>query len=98
MRKLSLALPLLAAFLPLIGCGQNKQDTGTSNAKSKGIIGVSVLTLTNPFFKVIGDTITEDAGKLGYEVVVVSGDDVARQRNQVKDFLVKKARAIVLCP
>ena len=36
---------------------------------------------------------------LGYEVVVVSGDmDVAKQRNQVKDFLVKKARAIVLCP
>jgi ribose transport system substrate-binding protein len=98
MRKLSLLLPLLAAIIPLIGCGQNKQDAGTSNTKSKGIIGVSVLTLTNPFFKVIGDTITEDARKLGYEVVVVSGDDVARQRNQVKDFLVKKARAIVLCP
>ena len=34
----------------------------------KGTIGVSVLTLTNPFFKVIGDTITEEARKRGYDV------------------------------
>ncbi len=68
-------------------------------AQSKGTIGVSVLTLTNPFFKVIGDSITEEARKHGYETVVVSGDfDVAKQQNQVKDFIVKKVAAIVLCP
>jgi ribose transport system substrate-binding protein len=65
----------------------------------KGTIGVSVLTLTNPFFKVIGDSITEEAGKHGYDVIVTSGEfDVARQQNQVKDFIVKKVAAIVLCP
>jgi ribose transport system substrate-binding protein len=58
-----------------------------------------VLTLTNPFFKVIGDTITAEGRKQGYEVIVTSGEfDVARQQNQVKDFIVKKVAAIVLCP
>jgi ribose transport system substrate-binding protein len=69
------------------------------SAGSKGTIGVSVLTLTNPFFKVIADTITEEARQQGYAVNVVSGEfDVARQQNQVKDFIVAKACAIVLCP
>jgi ribose transport system substrate-binding protein len=66
---------------------------------SKGTIGVSVLTLTNPFFKVIGDTIAEEGRKRGYDVIVTSGEfDVAKQQNQVKDFIVKKVVAIVLCP
>jgi ribose transport system substrate-binding protein len=69
------------------------------HAKSKGTIGVSVLTLTNPFFKVIADAITDEARKNGYDVSVVSGEfDVARQQNQVKDFIVGKVSAIVLCP
>ncbi|NDH06257.1 sugar ABC transporter substrate-binding protein, partial [bacterium] len=90
-----------------IGCGGNSSSPVKSNTdknakastKSKGIIGVSVLTLTNPFFKVIGDTIKEKGEKAGYAVEVVSGEfDVARQQSQVKDFLVKKVSAIVLCP
>ena len=66
---------------------------------SKGTIGVSLLTLTNPFFKEIGDNISRVAAKQGYSVVVVSGDfDVAKQQNQIKDFIVKKVSAIVLSP
>jgi ribose transport system substrate-binding protein len=66
---------------------------------SKGLIGVSVLTLTNPFFKVIGDSLTAEAKKHGYEVSVVSGEfDVAKQQDQVKDFIVRKCAAIVLTP
>ena len=66
---------------------------------ARGTIGVSVLTLTNPFFKVIADTITAEASKHGFEVIVVSGEfDVAKQQHQVKDFLVKRVDAIVLCP
>jgi len=65
----------------------------------RGTIGVSLLTLDNPFFKVIGDNITSEGAKHGYETVVVSADkDVAKQGNQVKDFIVKKVAAIVLSP
>ena len=68
-------------------------------AKQKKTIGVSVLALTNPFFKVIVDNMTEEAKKNGWDVLAVSGDfDVAKQQNQVKDFIVKKVDAIVLCP
>lgn len=67
--------------------------------KAGGTIGVSLLTLNNPFFKEIADSMTAEAAKKGYKVVAVSGDfDVARQQNQVKDFIVKKVSAIVLCP
>ncbi len=59
-----------------------------------GTIGVSLLTLDNPFFKVIGDNITAEGRKHGYETIVVSGDkDVAKQGNQIKDFIVKNVSA-----
>ena len=68
-------------------------------AAKKGMIGVSLLALDNPFFKVIGDTITAEGATRGYDAIVVSADkDVARQGNQIKDFIVKKVAAIVLSP
>jgi ribose transport system substrate-binding protein len=83
-----------AALLFLIpGCGKKPE------APKRGAIGLSVLTLTNPFFKEIADNMTKEAAKHGYEVTVVSGEfDVARQQNQVKDFIVRKVAAIVLTP
>jgi ribose transport system substrate-binding protein len=95
---LSLVLFLFAA------CQQSNPPAPAANsnpspAKPRGTIGLSVLTLTNPFFKEIGDTMKEEAAKHGYDVQVVSGEfDVARQQNQVNDFIVRKVAAIVLTP
>jgi ribose transport system substrate-binding protein len=62
-------------------------------------IGLSVLTMTNPFFKEIADNLTEEAARHGYNVIVVSGEfDPGRQDKQVKDFLIRRVDAIVLCP
>jgi ribose transport system substrate-binding protein len=73
--------------------------SGSPRQELKGTIGLSVLTLTNPFFKEIADNMTAEAAQHGYEVLVVSGDfDVAKQQNQIKDFIVRKVAAIVLCP
>lgn len=85
------------------GCGNQpaatKPDPKAGGAKTKGTIGLSVLTMTNPFFKVIADNLTDEAKKHGYDVIAVSGDfDVAKQQNQIEDFIVKKVSAIVLCP
>jgi DNA-binding LacI/PurR family transcriptional regulator len=99
----------LAAILPFFtGCNRHESNSGpAANASGsrqnetpkRGMIGLSVLTLTNPFFKQIADSMTEEARKAGFEVSVVSGEfDVARQQNQIKDFIVRKAAAIVLCP
>ncbi len=97
-----LLITLLACTVALLtGCDKPAGTTGsqTPETKSKGTIGVSLLTLDNPFFKVIGDNITAEGKKRGYEAIVVSGDkDVAKQSNQIKDFIVKKVSAIVLSP
>ncbi len=89
---LSLACGLLAA------CSKPGANLPTQPA-SQGTIGISMLTLDNPFFKVIGDTIAAEGKKQGYDSILVSGEkDVAKQSNQVKDFIVKKVAAIVLSP
>jgi ribose transport system substrate-binding protein len=88
----------LFAVVVVTGCSGEAGPQSAVNA-SRGTIGVSLLNLNNPFFKVIGDTITAEAQKQGYQTVVVSADeDPARQANQVKDFLVRKVAAIVLSP
>lgn len=87
-------LPLVIGAILLSGC--SGEDT---QSDSKGVIAISVLSTSNPYFNVIIDSLTEEANKHGYEVLATSGEfDVARQQNQVKDFIVKQVTAMVLCP
>lgn len=112
-RAESVRSPLCLCLLLLAGCAEQasvKHDSSSATASSSDaaapagegrvkVIGFSALTLTNPFFKVIADHMTEEAAKHGYEVVVVSGDqDVRKQSDQVDDFIVKGVSAIVLNP
>ena len=81
----------------VVGC--STQTNRSHRDAPRGVIGVSLLTLENPFFKVIGDTIVEEGLQEGYKTFLVSADrDAAKQGNQVKDFLVNKVAAIVLSP
>ena len=95
-------LALLVGMIAIqSGCNTavNTESAQPTGAEKIGTIGVSLLTLDNPFFKVIGDTITAEGSQRGYETIVLSGDkDVAKQSNQIKDFIVKKVSAIVLSP
>jgi ribose transport system substrate-binding protein len=72
------------------------QEGGAGGEK---VIGVSLLTLDNPFFKVIGDHITSEGKKHGYKTVVLSADkDSPKQHSQMKEFIVQKVSAIVISP
>jgi ribose transport system substrate-binding protein len=88
--------------LAFMGCGEGGTvDTSEGNQgdESKGTIGISVLTLGNPFFNVIAEGVKEEAAKHGYDVVVVDGDrDVQKQANQIDDFITKGVAAIILNP
>jgi ribose transport system substrate-binding protein len=84
---------VVTALLPALisGCHAETQP--------KKLIGVSVLTLTHPFFIEITKSLKEEAARHGYDVLLVSGEfDVAKQDKQLKDFLVKRVDAIVLSP
>ena len=100
--KTHLRFILLAGALGVFAaCTKPTPPTGPGAAggEPRGTIGVSLLTLDNPFFKVLGDSVRAEASKRGYKALVVSGDkDVAKQSNQIKDFIVKKVSAIVLSP
>jgi ribose transport system substrate-binding protein len=91
---LRLAAAALAGLLACCGGGGKEGGKGR-----RGTIAVSLLTLENPFFKIIGDHLEAEAKARGFETLVVSADkDMAKQGNQVKDFIVKKVDAIVLSP
>lgn len=93
--KLSLLAFLLLAVLA--ACGK-KEDAGKTS-EAKPVIGVSLLTMANPFFIEMGNAIKNEAEKHGYEVIITAGEfDPAKQQNQVSDFIVKKVAAILLCP
>lgn len=94
-----LTIGLLAATLLLPVACQPAAASRGSGRPPRGTIGVSLLALDNPFFKVIGDTIAAEGKKQGFDTILVSAEkDVARQGNQIKDFIVAKVAAIVLSP
>ena len=92
---------IFLSFLLLVNCGGggNESKSDETKSPSNGTIGVSVLTLGNPFFSVIAENITSEAAKHGYDVIVVDGNrNVQKQANQIDDFLTRGVSAIVLNP
>ena len=65
----------------------------------QGTIAYSPLTLSNPFFKVIGDHIKAEAMKHGYDTLMLDpNEDVKTQSDQIDDFISKQVSAIILVP
>mgnify|MGYP001221481898 CR=1 FL=1 len=88
-----------AIAFTLFLCGACERAGKTAAAPTNGIIAVSLLTLDNPHFRQIGESIRAEGLACGYDVRVVSGDfDVGKQSEQVKTFIAQKVRAIVLSP
>lgn len=99
---------LTCAALFLLGCAPKAPEEPMAPVESpaeppppaaNGTVGISVLSMENPFFKVIADSLKAELATKGYDLVAVSGDfDVAKQQHQIQDFIVQKVAAIVLCP
>lgn len=80
------------------GAGPNAGE-GSDGAVARGTIGFSAMTLKNPFFKIIADSLTAEAAMHGFEVVVTDAErDVNRQSQQIDNFLASGVAAIVLNP
>ena len=62
-------------------------------------VGVTLLTMTHPFFQNLAKGLEEEGAKHGMTVTVTSAEfDIARQRNQIADFIVQGVDAIVMSP
>ncbi len=102
MKRITQLLGIAALTLTFVGCSSNTdtpENSGTSSTEKKGVIAYSPLTLSNPFFKVIGDNIKAEAEKHGYETLMVDPDmDVKKQSDQMDDFISQGVTAIILVP
>ena len=93
---------LIAFLLMLTAFGCRQADDSAGNDGEDGpiaTIGVTVLTMTHPFFLDLVDELKQEAARQNVEVILTSGEfDIARQQNQVADFIVQHVDAIILCP
>lgn len=78
---------------------QNEKAGNASPNERGTTIGVTVLTMTHPFFLDLVDELKAEAARHNITVQLVSSEfDVARQKDQVSDFIVQGVDAIILCP
>ncbi len=97
MRKLFIVLICLLILVPIVFLGCSKKEA--SSSKSKITIGVSLLTRTHPFYQDLEAGLKLAAEENGYELLVTAGEfDVAKQRDQIADFIVRKVNAIIISP
>lgn len=104
--KLRALAAVLAAFALLAaGCSGEKADkeadstNDTAHADARLTIGVSLLTRTHPFYQDLETGLAEAAEEAGFELLITAGEfDVARQKDQIHDFIVKGVNAIVVSP
>lgn len=102
MKKTAAAILILAfSAILIVNCGKKKQsDTAQNGAESKGlVIGVSLLTRTHPFYQDLESGLQEAADRYGYSLIINAGEfDVAKQKDQIQDFIVRKVNAIIVSP
>jgi len=71
----------------------------SAEQKVTATVGVSLLTRTHPFYQEMERGMTEEAKKHSIELLISAGEfDVARQKDQIADYIVKNVDAIVVCP
>ena len=88
-----------AILLSACGGGSDSPRTDAGNAKKSLTIGVSLLTRTHPFYQDLEAGLSEAATAAGYQLIVTAGEfDVARQKDQLQEFIVRKVDAIIVAP
>lgn len=86
-------------FLAACGGGSDSPRTNMDTAKSSMTIGVSLLTRTHPFYQDLEAGLSEAATAAGYKLIITAGEfDVARQKDQLQEFIVRKVDAIIVAP
>jgi ribose transport system substrate-binding protein len=71
--------------------------SGFSFAGEKPVIGLSISTQVNPFYKAMADGVKAEAKKMGIEAYVLSADDkLDKQISDVEDLIQKKIDVLLI--
>ncbi len=93
------AATLLTANLGCGGASQSDKPGASATSQSSIRIGVSLLTRTHPFYQELEAGLQEAADSNGYQLIITAGEfDVAKQKDQLQDFVVQKVNAIIVSP
>ena len=105
MRDFKFPVLLVAGLLALsllTSCGkkdESQKPADTPKQTASVTIGVSLLTRTHPFYQDLEAGLLEAAKSNGYELLITAGEfDVAKQKDQIQDFIVRKVNAIIVSP
>ena len=83
---------MLLAALAAVACGRSERA-------SQKVVGVTLLTQTHDFFKELEQSLREEAGRRGLELIVTSCEmDPAKQASQIEDFVAQRVSAILVAP
>ena len=79
MKKFIKPLFTLLITIIFIGCGEKK--------KSRGLIGATCMNIANPFFKVIEESMRDEAAKHGYDLIYLGCEmDISKQQKQTRGW------------
>ena len=90
---------ILYLVLVSLGVLANGTSSAAGEDDADQVIGVSLLSLSNPFFKTMADAALVEAKASGYQVVLKDGRrNPQNQAKQVNEFVESEVSAIILCP
>jgi ribose transport system substrate-binding protein len=99
MRRWHLIMMIPAIALMLFGCGKSDKRADKNHLRKNLTIGVTLLTRTHPFYQELEAGLKDAAIENGYTLIITAGEfDVARQKDQIQDFIVRKVDAIIVSP
>jgi ribose transport system substrate-binding protein len=92
---------VMAVMTACSSASESSSESTNDNKKQKGdkklTIGLTVVTLANPFFVAMSKGVEEAGKELGADVFVESAEyDLAKQTSQIENFITKKVDVILL--
>jgi len=99
MKKTSLIVTIVMVIGLLLAACKAPAAAPAAAPAEKYVVGFSMLTRTHTFYKLMEEGLLDEAEKLGVEVIALDSEkDVAKQTNQVQDFITQGVDAILLTP
>ncbi|HKW00470.1 MAG TPA: substrate-binding domain-containing protein [Vicinamibacterales bacterium] len=90
----------IAALLGATSCGGGSTTTSApATTSTKKVVGVTLLTQTDAFYKALEAGIRQEAAAKGLDIVLVACEyDPTKQASQIEDFVAQHVAAILAAP